>query len=459
MVSITFLLVVAVAVLGFLWAGSSARRQEACAQGSLTARPTYHAAYVALWTGLPALLLVLLWVALQGTVIDGLILASVNSVRLDGLSEGELNLVLSQIHSIARGNVFGQPADWLLAAGQRHAGWQALADQALLVVSLAATLGLLVFTRSRLSATFRARHAVEHVVSGLILASAVAAILTTGGILLSLLFESWAFFRLVPLGEFLFGLNWEPQIAIRADQVAGQGAFGAVPVFAGTLLIAVIAMIVAAPIGLMSAIYMVEYANPHARAVVKPVLELLAGIPTVVYGFFAILVVAPAMRNLGAFIGLDVAPNSALAAGAVMGIMILPFISSVSDDALAAVPQSMRDGSLAMGATKAETIARVLLPAALPGIVGGLLLAVSRAIGETMIVVIAAGLIANLTANPLEGVTTVTVQIVTLLIGDTSFDNPKTLAAFALGLVLFLATLSLNVLALRVVRKYREKYE
>ncbi|MEQ9190295.1 MAG: phosphate ABC transporter permease subunit PstC [Alphaproteobacteria bacterium] len=459
MVSITFLLIVGIAALGFLWAWTGARKQETNARGALAARPGYHGAYVALWTGLPSALLVLSWIALQGSVIDRLILSTIDAINVATLSAGERNLVLSQIRSIAAGNLFGQPEPWLLAAGERYGRWQTLAGQALLATGFAAALGLLVFARTRLSPRFRARHAVEHVISGLILASAAAAILTTGGILLSLVFESWAFFRLVPLGEFLFGLNWEPQIAIRADQVAGEGAFGAVPVFAGTLLIAVIAMAVAAPIGLMSAIYLVEYANPHVRAVVKPVLELLAGIPTVVYGFFAILVVAPFMREIGGAVGLDVSPNSALAAGAVMGIMILPFISSISDDALAAVPQSMRDGSLAMGATKAETITRVLLPAALPGIVGGLLLAVSRAIGETMIVVMAAGLIANLTANPLEGVTTVTVQIVTLLIGDTSFDNPKTLAAFALGLVLFVATLSLNVLALRIVRKYREKYE
>jgi phosphate transport system permease protein len=218
-------------------------------------------------------------------------------------------------------------------------------------------------------------------------------------------------------------------------------------------------MLVAIPIGLYSAIYLSEYANRKFRAVVKPLLELLAGIPTVVYGFFAVLTVAPAMRNFGEVIGIPIAPNSALAAGAVMGVMIIPFVSSLSDDAIAAVPRAMRDGSYAMGATKGETITKVLLPAALPGIMGGILLAVSRAIGETMIVVMAAGIIASLTANPLEPVTTVTVQIVTLLIGDTEFDNPKTLAAFALGLVLFVVTLALNVIALRIVRKYREQYE
>jgi phosphate transport system permease protein len=246
---------------------------------------------------------------------------------------------------------------------------------------------------------------------------------------------------------------------MRADQVASAGAFGAVPIFAGTALISLIAMIVAVPIGLLSAIYMAEYAAPHFRSVAKPVLEVLAGIPTVVYGFFAALVVAPFLRDGGHSIGLTISSESALAAGLVMGIMIIPFVSSLSDDVITAVPRSMREGSYGLGATQSETIRRVVLPAALPGIVGSVLLAVSRAIGETMIVVMAAGLTARLTANPFEAVTTVTVQIVTLLVGDQEFDSPKTLAAFALGLVLFIITLGLNVIALRVVQKYREKYD
>jgi phosphate transport system permease protein len=276
---------------------------------------------------------------------------------------------------------------------------------------------------------------------------------------LSVLFESIRFFRSVPITEFLFGLEWSPQIALRVDQVGGSGAFGAVPLFTGTLLIAGIAMLVAAPIGLMTAIYLAEYAPRHVRTVAKPLLEILAGIPTVVYGFFAALTVAPMIRNFGESIGLTVASESALAAGLVMGVMIIPFVSSLSDDVINAVPQTMRDGAYALGATKSETTRQVIIPAALPGIVGGLLLATSRAIGETMIVVMAAGLAANLTANPLEAVTTVTVQIVTLLVGDQEFDTPKTLAAFALGLVLFVVTLILNVIALQVVKRYREQYE
>jgi phosphate transport system permease protein len=285
------------------------------------------------------------------------------------------------------------------------------------------------------------------------------AILTTIGIVLSVLFESIRFFKAVPISDFIFGLEWSPQTAIRADQVGSSGAFGAVPLFAGTMLISFIAMVVAVPIGLMSAIYLSEYAGPKLRATAKPLLEILAGIPTVVYGFFAALTVAPFIRDTGGLLGLDVASESALAAGLVMGIMIIPFVSSLSDDVINAVPQSLRDGAYGLGATQSETIRRVIFPAALPGIVGGILLAVSRAIGETMIVVMAAGLAANLTANPLEAVTTVTVQIVTLLTGDQEFDSPKTLAAFALGLVLFTVTLILNVVALHVVRKYREQYE
>lgn len=303
------------------------------------------------------------------------------------------------------------------------------------------------------------RQRIEKLIRLFLISCSCLAILTTIGIVLSVLFESIRFFKAIPVTDFLFGLNWSPQTAIRADQVGSSGAFGAVPLFAGTFLITAIAMCVAVPFGLMSAIYLSEYANESVRAVGKPLLEILAGIPTVVYGFFAVLTVAPLIRNFAADLGFDVASESALAAGLVMGIMILPFVSSLSDDVINAVPQSLRDGSYGLGATQSETIRKVILPAALPGIVGSILLAVSRAVGETMIVVMAAGLSANLTANPFESVTTVTVQIVTLLVGDQEFDSPKTLAAFALGLVLFVITLVLNVAAMTVVRKYKEQYE
>ena len=275
------------------------------------------------------------------------------------------------------------------------------------------------------------------------------------------MFESLRFFRLYPPGDFIFGTEWSPQTAIRADQAGSSGAFGSVPLMWGTFFIgAIIAMIVAVPLGLMSAIYLTQYAHPRVRRWLKPILEILAGVPTVVYGYFAALTVAPFVRDFGLALGVTSASSeSALAAGSVMGVMIIPFISSMADDSIAAVPQAMRDGSLAMGATKSETIRKVVLPAALPGVIGGILLAVSRAIGETMIVVMAAGLAANLTANPFASVTTVTVQIVQLLTGDQEFDSAKTLAAFALGLALFLITFVLNLIALHVVRKYREQYE
>ncbi|MEX0859697.1 MAG: phosphate ABC transporter permease subunit PstC [Cucumibacter sp.] len=327
------------------------------------------------------------------------------------------------------------------------------------VVALAVMLLGMFVAYGRLAPRFRARRGVERFVLVTMILSSTVAVLVTIGIIASLVFESVEFFQFIPIQEFLFGLRWEPQMAIRADQVAGNGAFGAVPVFLGTIVIAATAMIIATPIGIYTAIYLVEYADERVRNIVKPALEILAGVPTVVYGFFAVLTVAPALRQAGSLIGLATSPNSALAAGGVMGIMIIPFISSLSDDAIRAVPSAMRDGSLAMGATRAETMTRVMIPAALPGIAGGILLGLSRALGETMIVVMAAGLIASLNVNPLDSVTTVTVQIVTLLIGDTSFDSPKTLAAFALGLVLFVVTLGLNVIALSIVRRYREQYD
>jgi phosphate transport system permease protein len=300
---------------------------------------------------------------------------------------------------------------------------------------------------------------VESAVLAILVVFSSIAVLTTLGIVLSVAFESILFFQQVSPGEFFFGTAWSPQIALREDQVGASGAFGAVPLFTGTLLVSLLAMLIAVPIGLLAAIYLSEYAPRKVRSLAKPALEVLAGIPTVVYGFFAALTVAPYIRDLGASTGLDVSSESALAAGLVMGIMIIPFVSSLSDDVINAVPQSMRDGSYALGATPSETVRRVIFPAALPGIVGGVLLAVSRAIGETMIVVMAAGMSAKLTWNPLEAVTTVTVQIVTLLTGDQEFDSPKTLAAFALGLTLFAVTLTLNVIALHIVRKYREQYE
>jgi len=306
---------------------------------------------------------------------------------------------------------------------------------------------------------FRARTHVERFIKATLILLSVIAVLTTFGIIMSLLFESLRFFDKVPVLDFLFGLQWSPQTALRADQAGQSGAFGAVPIFAGTFLIMLVAMAIAGPIGLMIAIYLSEYASKSVRKVVKPLIEILAGIPTVVYGFFALLTVGPTIRGFAEGFGFSVPTQSALAAGVVMGVMIIPLISSLSDDVINAVPQTIRDGSYALGATKSETMKQVVFAGALPGIIGAFLLAISRAIGETMIVVMAAGRAANLTGNPFEAVTTVTVQIVALLTGDQEFDSPKTLAAFALGLVLFVITLILNVIALTVVRKYREKYD
>ncbi len=374
----------------------------------LHSTPVYYGLWVALWSIIPAVLVLVLW--------------SVAS-RLGG-SVGAV-------------------------ASDRTAAWVAIVS-GILCAAVA---------WYRMKPSTRARNFIERFLNLLFMACAALAIVTTVGIVLSVLFESIRFFKVVPIYEFLFGLKWSPQIAIRPDQIGSTGAFGSVPVIAGTILISAIAMAVAAPLGLMSAIYLSEYASSRMRAFAKPCLEILAGIPTVVYGFFAALSVAPVVRDAGTMLGLDVSSESALAAGLVMGIMIIPLVSSLSDDVISAVPQAMRDGAYALGATKSETIRNVVIPAALPGIVGGMLLAVSRAVGETMIVVMAAGMAANLTFNPLRAVTTVTVQIVTLLTGDQEFDSPKTLAAFALGLLLFLLTLVMNVIALRIVRKYREEYE
>nr|WP_242679162.1 phosphate ABC transporter permease subunit PstC [Rhodobacter calidifons] len=419
----------------------------------------FHGLYSALLIGLPGLIVILAWLMFQGPIVDRSVMASLPPGVLDGLDAGAVALTLTEIKSIARGQVFGTPAEWKVAAAELLKARNASASMALVVVVALMSVALLVFARSRVSAEFRARHGAERIIFGLMIFCSTVAIFTTIGIVLSLVFESIKFFRMVPITEFLFGTRWEPQIAIRADQVAGQGAFGMIPVLLGSVVIMMIALVVAVPIGLFSAIYLNEFASPRTRNIVKPVLEVLAGVPTIVYGFFAILVIAPFLRSTAASAGFEISPNTALAAGICMAIMLIPFISSFTDDALSAVPRSLSDGSLALGATRGETMLKVLFPAAIPGIVGGILLAVSRAIGETMIVVMAAGIIAKLTINPLDTVTTVTVQIVTLLIGDTEFNNPKTLAAFALGMLLFVVTLCINILAIRIVRKYRELYD
>jgi len=438
------------------------RRSLATAGGKirlLHSLPGYYGFYAAIWCAIPALLLLGLWQAFEGSIITGLLIAGLPE-ELKALSPARLQFVFNDIKNIADGNIVaGALKPHLQAAAAHYTHVKHISEMALAALALALAVAGMGFALRAIHADHRARNKVEGMVKILLMACSTIAIFTTIGIVLSVLFEAVRFFRVIPFTDFLFGLEWSPQMAIRSDQVGASGAFGAVPLFAGTLLISGIAMLVAVPIGLMCAIYLSEYANRGFRAFAKPLLEILAGIPTVVYGFFAALTVAPLLRDVGKGLGLDVASESALAAGLVMGIMIIPFVSSLSDDVINAVPQSLRDGAYAMGSTQSETIRQVIIPAALPGIVGGVLLAVSRAIGETMIVVMAAGLSANLTANPLQAVTTVTAQIVTLLVGDQEFDSPKTLAAFALGLVLFAITLALNLIALHVVRKYREQYE
>jgi phosphate transport system permease protein len=426
----------------------------------LNSLPNYHALYVGLWAALPAILFLAVWAPVQTGLVEQTVLASPVGQHLPAFD-------------MARDTILGEARE--IAAGEREAGFNpessalapVYAEATAKYAGLGGGIAILIalaggfFALRRIGADFRARSGVERWLMGLLLGASLIAILTTLGIVLSLLFESLRFFNLVSPTEFLFGTTWSPQTAIRADQAGSSGAFGSIPLFWGTAFIgAIIAMIVAIPLGLMCAIFLTQYAHPRVRSWLKPILEILAGVPTVVYGYFAALTVAPLVRDFGLSIGISSASSeSALAAGLVMGIMIIPFVSSMADDSIAAVPQAMRDGSLALGATRSETIKKVVLPAALPGVVGGVLLAVSRAIGETMIVVMAAGLAANMTANPFESVTTVTTQIVQLLTGDQEFDSAKTLAAFALGLLLFVITLILNLIALSVVRKYREAYE
>ena len=437
------------------------RAAQLRAGGRLHSLPIYHGVHSALWVLAPALLVLAAWAPMQSRLIDQAVLATPEGIALPA-EDMQRRAILDEARQIAHGEIEAgfNPESTTIAPRVKEAegSYGSIGLIGAILVALGSAGITLIRKRDR---EFRARTAVERWMNGLLLVASLIAIFTTLGIILSLLFESLRFFRLVPLDEFLFGLSWSPQVAIRADQAGSSGAFGSIPLFWGTIFIgAIIAMIVAIPLGLMSAIYLAQYAAPKVRSVVKPLLEILAGVPTVVYGYFAALTLAPVIRDFGIWLGVSSASSeSALAAGLVMGVMIIPFVSSMADDSIAAVPQAMRDGSLALGATRSETIRKVLLPAALPGVVGGVLLAVSRAIGETMIVVMAAGLAANLTANPFASVTTVTVQIVQLLTGDQEFDSAKTLAAFALGLVLFLITLALNLIALTFVRRYREAYE
>ncbi len=441
------------------WTARSRAQALYTGRGSLKAMPNYHAWHMAMWVLVPALIGWAVWNGASPGLIRSALLADPAAANLP-LMDMERDAIINEALAAARNNGFG--------AFRPEAAALVPAAQAVLtkfdlfglgiVALLALTGGLFGFTRVR--ADFPARTRVERGVLALLLAASFVAILTTIGIIGSLVFEAGLFFSFVSPIDFLFGTNWNPDPFAPVTPEIGE-KLGALPLFWGTLFIgAVIAMIVAVPLGLMSAIYLTQYASARFRRWVKPILEILAGVPTVVYGYFAALTVAPLIRDFAGFIGIaNPTTESALAAGLVMGVMIIPFVSSMADDAIAAVPQAMRDGSLAMGATPSETIKRVIIPAALPGIVAGVMLAISRAIGETMIVFMAAGAAARLSANPFASMTTVTYQIARLLTGDGDFSHPATLAAFALGLVLFIVTLALNIVALRVVKRYREAYE
>jgi len=479
------LLLLIVLSLAAYFVGRSRATALASVNAGIHSRPSYHGFYLAIATAVPALVAALAWLAFAPGVIEHAVAVALPA-DVQALSSGDRSLIFSAIDKLAssigilsaadldvlrqggdaamnllkeKGILMGSaPQPFMIDAALHKANLEGVSRIALTIISLGlAVLGFFYASR-KLTAEFRARNAVERVVEGgLILASTVA-VLTTVGIVMSVLFESIHFFRSVPVFDFLFGTVWDPRFST-AGGGDSAGQFGLLPLLWGTLFITFVAMLVAVPIGLLAAVYMSEYASSRVRGISKPVLEILAGIPTIVYGFFALTTMGPFLRNTGSLIGLDISANSVLTAGFVMGVMIIPFVSSLSDDIISAVPNSLREGSYGLGATQSETIKRVVLPAALPGIVGAVLLAVSRAIGETMIVVLAAGIAANLTLNPFQPVTTMTVKIVSQLTGDLEFNSPQTLVAFALGLTLFVITLGLNVVALYIVRKYREQYE
>ena len=452
--------VILILCLSSYFFGRSEARKLVTQNIKLKALPAYYGYYLSLWCGLPALIIFGCWSLFEPAIIKVLILNNFPQIE-------SKDLFYEQTLSFFNGNFSGEITNEIKAASIKYSSINIIAQNSKIVIIAAALIGSLTFAYRKIQNNNKARDDVEIILKVLLFTSSLVAILTTVGIIVSLLFESLKFFSTINIFEFIFGTSWSPQRAFVRDASAItpeellelQDAFGSVPLFAGTAFIALIAMCVAVPIGLFSGIYLAEYASTKVRKFSKPIIEILAGIPTVVYGFFAALTVGPFFRTLGESLGLTVSSESALAAGLIMGVMIIPYISSLSDDVINSVPQSLREGSYAVGATKSETIKKVVIPAALPGIIGSILLAVSRAIGETMIVVMAAGLAANLTINPLESTTTITTQIVMILVGDQEFDSPKTQAAFALGLTLFIATLILNYIALRVVKKYREKYD
>ncbi len=484
--SILFLIILSLGVVGWFLGNRRARASVEGKTSSLHSRPGYYGAYVLLWTTLPALFLIVLWAAIAPPITNSLVESRLPDT-IQNAPEQARTLTMSTVRLIEKGlsalspEEFEKTADastdvkaLLLSKGvplavtpepyQVEAARYQLtlknSSQLLITISAIALAILgLVFAYLRVGPKLRSRNAVESVALAGLLGCSMVAILTTLGIVLSMLFESIHFFSIVPVADFLFGTVWDPRFSAAGSSGSAGGEFGLLPLLWGTLYISIVALLVAVPVGLFSAVYMSEYASGRVRMTAKPLLEILAGIPTIVYGFFALITFGPLLRDLGAHVGLSISATSVLTAGLIMGVMLIPFVSSLSDDIINAVPQSLREGSYGLGATQSETIKRVILPAALPGIVGAVLLAASRAIGETMIVVLAAGIAPNLTLNPFEPVTTITVKIVSQLTGDLEFNSPQTLVAFALGLTLFVFTLALNIYALYIVRKYREQYE
>jgi len=459
----SFSLLIAVLLIssGYFFLGTKSSKGIRATGAVLHSLPHYYGLFAGLLSALPALALLTILGIGDGIIFNRLALDFVPDEVKAGENYKEV-IVLAQIYNVVNGINFAEQPDWVHAAAEAWHGWEATSASLKTVTVLALSLLGGMFAYRMINPAFRSRNAVERIVMMILAASSAIAILTTGGIVFSVIFEAMRFFALVPVSEFLFGLTWNPQFEGAERAGSGQmglATYGSVPLFVGTLLISLVALSVSVPVGLFSAIYLSEYATPRVRSVVKPLMELLAGVPTVVYGFFAALTVAPFIRASGMSLGLDVASESALAAGLVMGIMIIPFVSSLSDDVINAVPQALRDAAYGLGSTRSEAVRQVVLPAALPGIVAAVLLAVSRAVGETMIVVMAAGLAANLSLNPLDAVTTVTSQIVTILVGDQEFESAKTLSAFALALTLIVITLGLNFIALQIVKKYREQYE
>jgi len=455
------ILILFIGLFWFIIGSRSALNLKIQASSKMHSLPFYHGLYLALISVLPAILIVSALGVIDDYIFSRMILNEIPEQISSGNRYNKL-ITVEQIRNVIEGTNFVEPSPWMKKAASTWSGWSNNLNIIMIILGLGGSLLIGFLGYQKIENSFRARNKVETIILGLLAISSGVAILTTLGILFSVIFESLRFFAIIPIQEFLFGTSWNPQFEGAERAGSGQeglAEYGSLPLFVGTFLISLIALVIAVPIGLFSAIYLSEYANKRERSILKPVLEVLAGVPTVVYGFFAALTVAPLLRSAGFTLGLDVASESALAAGFVMGIMIIPFVSSLSDDVINAVPQSLRDAAYGLGSTKGEVVLQVVLPAALPGVVASVLLAVSRAIGETMIVVMAAGLAANLSINPFDAVTTVTAQIVTILVGDQEFESAKTLSAFALALTLIIITLILNLVALQVVNKYREQYE